>query len=185
VVSGEAVALLGLLAEPDRLRVAAALTLGARTVDEVEDRTGLDRRQVTRALERLTAGGLVGRDGADGLRLRAERLKEAVRAAAADRAEEPAVDPTATGAAAAVLRTFIRDGRLVQIPANHTKRGYVLDFLASQFEPGRTYPERVVNEELQKWHPDSAALRRYLVEEEFLERRDGIYWRAGGTVKLS
>ena len=30
-------------------------------------------------------------------------------------------------------------------------------------------------------HPDYAALRRYLVDEEFLHRRDGYYWRAGGT----
>ncbi|WP_235531297.1 DUF2087 domain-containing protein [Phycicoccus sp. Soil748] len=27
-----------------------------------------------------------------------------------------------------------------------------------------------------------AALRRYLVEEGFMDRRDGRYWPAGGTV---
>lgn len=29
-----------------------------------------------------------------------------------------------------------------------------------------------------------AALRRYLVDEEFLHRRDGFYWRAGGTFEV-
>ena len=57
----------------------------------------------------------------------------------------------------------------------------MLDFLAQHFEPGSRYPEPDVNEILRRFHPDVAALRRYLVDEEFLERQDGSYWRAGGT----
>jgi hypothetical protein len=34
------------------------------------------------------------------------------------------------------------------------------------------------------YHPDYAALRRYLVEEDFLARENGVYWRAGGSVEL-
>jgi hypothetical protein len=83
--------------------------------------------------------------------------------------------------AAAVLRNFVTDGRLRQIPANKAKRRVVLDWLALRFEPGKTYPERDVNLLLGMAHSDVAALRRYLVDEEFLERRDGFYWRAGGT----
>ncbi len=33
-------------------------------------------------------------------------------------------------------------------------------------------------------HPDHAALRRYLVDEGFLSRASGEYWRSGGTVPL-
>jgi hypothetical protein len=33
---------------------------------------------------------------------------------------------------------------------------------------------------LQLFHPDFAALRRYLVDEGFLTREDGVYWRSGG-----
>ena len=57
----------------------------------------------------------------------------------------------------------------------------VLDYLAGKFEPGRVYPERDVNFVLGMVHADYAALRRYLVDEGFLQRRDGFYWRAGGT----
>jgi len=57
----------------------------------------------------------------------------------------------------------------------------VLDFLASLFEPGDIYPEAKVNDVLARFHPDVATMRRFLVDEEFLERRDGFYWRAGGT----
>ena len=55
-------------------------------------------------------------------------------------------------------------------------------FAASRFRVGETYDETAVNNLLRPRHPDVAALRRYLVEEGFLERRDGRYWRAGGTV---
>jgi hypothetical protein len=35
---------------------------------------------------------------------------------------------------------------------------------------------------LRAFHPDVAALRRYVVDEGLLERRDGLSWRGGGTV---
>ncbi len=34
------------------------------------------------------------------------------------------------------------------------------------------------------WHPDVAALRRYLVDEGLLTREAGVYWRSGGTVEV-
>jgi hypothetical protein len=40
----------------------------------------------------------------------------------------------------------------------------------------------MVNLMLGKWHEDTAALRRYLVDEGFLDREAGEYWRSGGTV---
>jgi hypothetical protein len=39
-----------------------------------------------------------------------------------------------------------------------------------------------VNEILEHRHPDTASLRRYLVDEELLDRAAGEYWRIGGTV---
>ena len=57
----------------------------------------------------------------------------------------------------------------------------VLDHLSQSFEPGRTYPEAEVNEILSGFHPDFAALRRYLVENGFMTREDSLYWRSGGT----
>jgi hypothetical protein len=80
-----------------------------------------------------------------------------------------------------MLRKFMRNGRLTQIPTARAKRLVVLDFLSGLFEPGEAYAEPVVNEKLAVFHPDVAALRRYLVDEDFLHRRDGFYWRSGGT----
>ncbi|GAB2748729.1 hypothetical protein GCM10027039_03010 [Terrabacter koreensis] len=83
----------------------------------------------------------------------------------------------------AVLRSFLSpDGTLTSIPTKIRKRLVVLDLLAQEFEPGEKYDETQVNHRLRAFHPDVAALRRYLVEEGFLDRADGLYWRAGGTV---
>ena len=178
-MTAEAATLLGLLAEDDRLRVVAALVLGARTPAEVATAAGLDVPRAGRALARLASGGLVEQDGA-GYRLLSERFREAL-----DGFERPAPEQPPGSRlgpdADKVLRAFFRDGRLTSIPAVHSKRLVVLDFLAALFEPGVAYPEKEVNERLARYHPDFAALRRYLVDEEFLHRRDGFYWRAGGT----
>ena len=66
----------------------------------------------------------------------------------------------------------------------HLKLLVVLDRLAQEFKPGRTYPESEVNEVLNRFHPDHAALRRYLVENDFVTREDGRYWRSGGTFEV-
>ena len=62
MVSGEldAAAIVGLLADDDRRRVVAALTLGARDLSAVTATTGLPPDRVTRALGRLAAGRVGG-----------------------------------------------------------------------------------------------------------------------------
>lgn len=81
-----------------------------------------------------------------------------------------------------ILARFLRDGSLVTMPAKRSRRLIVLDHIARRFEPGVRYPESAVNRELRNVHEDYASLRRYLVDEGFLERQDGVYWRTGGTV---
>jgi hypothetical protein len=84
-----------------------------------------------------------------------------------------------------VLRAFLdADGRLTVVPARRWKRLVVLDHLAQMFEPGRRYPEVEVNRRLRAVHDDVAMLRRYLVDEGFLDRDTGVYWRIGGTVEI-
>ena len=73
------------------------------------------------------------------------------------------------------------DGRLHTMPTKHSKLLVVLDHLAQEFEPGRTYAEAEVNQILAYFHADVAALRRYLVDNGFLTRDHSVYWRSGGT----
>ncbi|WP_433215152.1 DUF2087 domain-containing protein [Dactylosporangium sp. CS-047395] len=174
-------ALCGLLAESDRLAVFAAVVLGARTPSAVESATGLPARAVEPAIRRLQQGGLLA--VAEGeLATSAELFKDAVRAAATQAEPQPQLDPDRQRDL--ILRTFITDGRLTQIPAAHGKRMVVLEHIASSFEPGVRYPEREVNVILRAWHDDHAALRRYLVDADLLSRDTNEYWRSGGPVVL-
>jgi DNA-binding transcriptional ArsR family regulator len=177
-------AVLAALADEVRLRVLAAVVLGSATVEEVASVVGVDLRRVRRAVERLISAGLLARNDAGDLMVTLARLHQSARLASRLRPLNPPPDVGAGPEQAAVLRSFLVDGRLVSIPAARGKRRMVLDYLAQTFEPGRVYPERQVNFMLGQFHDDFAALRRFLVDEEFLERRGGFYWRAGGTFEV-
>jgi hypothetical protein len=180
--------LLALLAEPDRLKALATVALGANYLPDVAEYAGLDPKSAAKAISRLVAGGLVEGGGGEGYRVRYETLREAARPPADE--SEPAEE-----LGNEVLRRFISKGRLLAMPAAHGKRRVVLDHLAGLFEPGRRYPEPEVNELLGRYHPDYAMLRRYLVDDGFLDRADEpapsgsrsvkVYWRTGGTVDTS
>ncbi len=83
---------------------------------------------------------------------------------------------------AKVLGAFLAaDGSLLRIPAKHSKRLVVLDHVCRVFEPGVRYPEREVNLLLRAFTDDVASLRRHLVDEGFMSRDQGVYWRSGGA----
>ncbi|MFI5284276.1 MAG: DUF2087 domain-containing protein [Candidatus Dormibacterales bacterium] len=81
---------------------------------------------------------------------------------------------------ARVRENFIDAGdHLVSIPAQRKKRLPILRWLVEEFQPGRRYTEAEVNRTISRRHPDFATLRRYLVDEELMQRQRGIYWRTG------
>jgi hypothetical protein len=81
-----------------------------------------------------------------------------------------------------ILENFVDPGgRLLGIPAQRKKRMSVLRWLVEDFAPGRRYPESEVNQIIGRRHWDFAALRRYLVDEELMQRRTSVYWRTGSV----
>jgi hypothetical protein len=84
-----------------------------------------------------------------------------------------------------VLNAFIRDGRLVSMPARAAKRRVVLEHIVTVFEPGVKMPEREADAALRSFYEeDWVSLRRYLVDAGLLSRADGVYWRTGGYVDV-
>ena len=84
-----------------------------------------------------------------------------------------------------VLQTFVDvAGRLMSIPVQHKKRLAVLRWLVEDFQPGRLYPEEEMNRVISRRHPDFASLRRFLVDEELMQRRRGVYWRTGSVANV-
>jgi hypothetical protein len=100
-----------------------------------------------------------------------------------ERGREPR-SPAEAGGVADLRPYFDADGRLTVMPARRHRRLALLDHLAQRFEPGEQFDEQEVNRRLREVHEDVAMLRRCLVDEGFLDRRDGLYWRVGGSVHL-
>jgi hypothetical protein len=81
---------------------------------------------------------------------------------------------------ARVLRAFIRDGRLVSIPARDKRRQVIYRYLRDQvFIEDRPYPELEVNQRLALFHPDVATIRRGMVDAGLVTREAGTYRRRG------
>jgi hypothetical protein len=78
-----------------------------------------------------------------------------------------------------VIRAFVKDGRLVSIPAKPSKRDLLLPWILDQcFPEDRAYEEKEVNMRLALLNPDVSALRRYLIDAGLMTRDQGIYRRA-------
>jgi hypothetical protein len=170
---------LGRLADARRLRVLAAVALGASGVGAIAERTELTEDEVARALAHLVGIGLV-RQGAGGLEVDLRVLADAARAASTPR-ERPTIEG-ATPEQEAVVRNFVApSGRLSSLPAREGKRRLVLEWVANRFEPGRDYGEREVNGVLLGVFDDPASLRRYLVDAGLLEREAGTYRRVAAS----
>jgi hypothetical protein len=174
--------LVGLLADAARRAVFAAMVLGADDLPTIAERSGCSTRDAVAALDRLTAGGLVEALEGGRYHLLAGAFELAARREAPPPPTSDFDDETADRRR--ILDQAFDDGRLVAMPAKHSRRLVVLDHIAQLFEPGRRYSERQVNAVLAAVDPDTAALRRYLVDERMLDRSGGEYWRIGGTFPL-
>jgi hypothetical protein len=172
------------LADPERLSIAGLLARAPRTAADVREELGLPDARLRKHLNRLTTAGVA--------RLESDRRTYRLDADTLRRVAEAVGPPRdaglALGAASedeeSVLRTFFRNGRLTEIPAKESKRRIVLERIAVEFDPGVRYDEKEVNVIVGGFFNDYAALRRYLVDEGFLARDHGVYWRTGGRVEV-
>jgi hypothetical protein len=172
--------LIGLWAEENRVRAFAAVALGAASPAEVAERAGLTPRATATALLRLREQGAVTADQDGNLRVGYDLFRELARAGR----PEPTADAPTSGDehTDTVVRTFVRSGRLLRLPAQWTRKQLVLRHIAEQtFLPDVDYPERLVDEKLRAWcedgDTDHVTLRRYLVDLQHLSRSGGVYRR--------
>jgi hypothetical protein len=77
-----------------------------------------------------------------------------------------------------VLRSFVRAGRLVRIPARERKKRVILRWLLDTvFPDALPVDERDVNMRLALVHHDVSSLRRYLVDAGLVSRDRMVYRR--------
>ena len=75
---------------------------------------------------------------------------------------------------------FNPDGTLISIPVKLAKKIAVLRHIAADLSPDTKYPEKELNAIIAKYHDDTAAIRRHMIEYGVLERDGGsIYWVSG------
>jgi DNA-binding transcriptional ArsR family regulator len=172
----------------DRVRILGRLADGRADPGALAEALGLARRTVVRELGLLAVAGLVepvsSADPSGRWVLRPHGLMDLGRRldeldASTVPSGEPDVGAGAAPEAARVMRAFVDRGRLVSIPAQEKKREVILDWLLDRcFADDRAYPEREVNALIAEVHPDTASLRRYLVDSGRMTRAGGVYRRA-------
>ncbi|WP_329339077.1 DUF2087 domain-containing protein [Streptomyces sp. NBC_00663] len=175
--------LIRLFTDENRVRVFAAVALGAGTPEEVVRAAGVPVKETALALLKLREQGVVAAGDEGRLAVAYEQFRQAAREGRETAAQGAGNPGSGDADTDLVLRTFVRDGRrLVRLPAQWTRKKLVLKYIAEQtFEPGVEYPERTVDEKLRGWCEDGdidhVTLRRYLVDLEHLRRSAGIYRR--------
>jgi hypothetical protein len=174
----DARAYLSITLDPIRLAVLGHAAIGPVKLEELSERLDEQPRRVAEAIGTLRAAGLLTEE----LCLDRDQLRALATSLPREAAPDPGIVSKTLWDAEErdILNRFISGDRLREIPANRRKRRVVLERLAMEFEPGIRYEETEVNFALQLWNPDYAALRRYLVDEGFLTRASGVYWRTGG-----
>jgi hypothetical protein len=176
------------LANTERLQIVGLLAVEVANAAQIAERLSLPPYAVLRHLERLEEMNLIQAVGDDlidlplankSYRLNTAELNELSRQVlSGQRQKATPEDFDGEAYERKVLSDFMTaDGRLKALPVQEKKLLVVLRHLVQVFEPGERYTEKQVNETLRRYHIDTAALRRYMVDNGLLERREGIYWR--------
>ena len=76
-----------------------------------------------------------------------------------------------------VISNFFKYGRLTQIPTQRKKREIVLYEILLQFEIGREYDEKEVNEIILRYHDDFCTIRREMIAFGMMTRNHETYKR--------
>jgi len=169
------------LADAERLKIAGLLSVEALSAAQVAERLGMKPVEVQRHLEQLAAAGLAHHEG--GIYRVDSQLIEKYTHQMLAQSRPPAPDYEGDEFEVKTLRAYLSpDGSLKAIPTQHKKLMVILSHLVKNFEPGVKYPESQVNQVLRRFHEDTAALRRYMVDNKLLSREKGIYWRTEDQV---
>ncbi|HLF72923.1 MAG TPA: DUF2087 domain-containing protein [Anaerolineales bacterium] len=173
------------MASAERLRVIGVLVRGRLTQAQIAEQLHLPVQDVFNHLSFLTHVGVVSE--MDGLYELDEKAIESL-ARGQFEGKRPSYVPKDDQEedARKVLKNFLNpDGTLKQLPPMGNKLLIILNFIVDAFEFDTDYTEKEVNTILRRFHVDTAALRRYLVDYRLMAREsDGTrYWRVKEETK--
>ncbi len=173
------------LAEANRLKIVGLLAKQPYSVEQLAALLGTSPSTVSHHLAKLAEAGLVSATAESYYNMYHLETKalEAMtkRLLAQDGIPMAAKNVDLDAYDRKVLRNFTTaDGRLKTIPLQRKKLEAILRYVLKDFEQGRRYSEKEVNQILGRYHEDTATLRRELVGYHMMEREGGggVYWRA-------
>ena len=164
------------MASAERLRVVGALVRGRGTRAQIAEQLHLPVRDVFQHLSFLEHVGVVREE--EGVYELDEKAIETLARGQLE-SNRPQYEDQPQDVRK-VLKAYLNaDGTLKQIPMDKKKLLVILTFVVDVFEYDAAYTEKEVNTILRRFNPDTAALRRYLVDRGFMAREgDGSkYWR--------
>jgi biotin operon repressor len=170
------------LADETRLKMVALLASKSRSGEQLAELLSIKGATVSHHLSRLADAGLVTSTSEGHKKFYTLRL-DAVRATAQQLQAKDAGLRVPEGADTdeydrKVLKDFFHsDGSLRQLPMQRKKFLAVLKHIVKNIEPGREYTEKQMNALLERRHPDTASLRRGMIDFRLMERKSGVYWR--------
>lgn len=173
------------MASAERLRVIGALVRGRATQAEIAEKLHIPVRDIYNHLAFLVHVNVIREE--DGI---FELDERAIEALARGQFEGKRPEYESKGEkqdnVRKVLKNFLNpDGTLKQIPPMGNKLLIILNFIVDAFAFDTNYTEKEVNTILRRFHVDTAALRRYLVDYKLMAREsDGTrYWRVKEDAK--
>ena len=167
------------LASADRLRIIGVLVRGKATQSDIAEQLHLPIKDVFNHLSFLVEVGVLNET--DGYYdLDEKTIQSYARVQFEGKRPTFEAKTEKTEDARKVLKSYLNaDGTLKQIPSQGSKLILVLNFIVEAFAYDTDYTEKEVNTILRRFHVDTAALRRYLVDNGLMAREsDGTrYWR--------
>ena len=170
------------MADANRLKIVGLLVQKSYTVEQLSVMLHLRPSTVSHHLARLAEAGLVSARAESYynfyqlepvvLEEMARRLlnKETLPSVAAE------VDTTAFDRK--VIHDYsLPNGRLQTLPAQRKKLEAILRYIQQAIEPEKRYAEMEINAILERFHDDTATLRREMIGYGLLKREKGEYWR--------
>lgn len=169
------------LADANRVKIVGLLAHQEYSVEELAAILGVTSATISHHLQKLLQADLVvaqARQYYNVYSLRGKVLREM----AEQLLDEEVVRETAPlrdrdRYSNQVIEEYFGRGKLQGLPSQLRKREVVLRHLAKQFEIGKPYTERRVNEILKTHYSEAVPLRRELVRLKLLTQEGGKYWR--------
>lgn len=163
-----------------RLRIVGHLATGERSVGELAQLLELKEPTISHHLSELKGLGLVTvrAEGTSRIyRLDTRALEAISKDIFAPQNLAALVRPAELSEEERILQTWVKNGRIVDIPSQEKKKQVIIRWVAGQIDPDRRWTEREFSQWLAQFNEDYAFLRRYLVDNGYMARENGIYWR--------